>query len=120
MLGLSVILWSSTSIGMSVAPSFAFFVCMRLLLGSFASAFNPASFGLIADYFPPSYRSTANAIETSGQYIGAGLCGICVILINKLGWRGMYKIIGCAGMLAGLLAIIFIKEPERGTQAPKM
>lgn len=114
MLGTACILWSATSVGAGLAPTFGFFVLMRFMLGGIESACNPASYALIADYFPPEYRSTANAIETSGSYVGGGLCGLCVILIKKFGWRAMYKIIGSVGIIAGILTILFIKEPPRG------
>jgi MFS family permease len=55
---------------------------MRFLYGAFSSACNPASYSIIADYFPPSYRSTANAIETSGSYVGGGLSSLTVLLIT--------------------------------------
>jgi MFS family permease len=35
---------------------------MRAFHGALNSASNPFSFGLIADYFPPDKRATANAI----------------------------------------------------------
>lgn len=114
MLGVACILWSLTSVGVGVLPTFGAFCLMRVLLGSVESACNPASYALIADYFPPEYRSTANAIETSGSYVGGGMCGICVILIKKYGWRMMYQIIGSIGVLAGIATILLIKEPKRG------
>ena len=114
MLGVACILWSATSIGAGAVNSFGFFVLMRFMLGGIESACNPASYSLIADYFPPAYRSTANAIETSGSYVGGGLCGIAVIVIKQYGWRTMYKIMGVTGVLMGILTILVIKEPERG------
>ena len=113
-LGLSCILWSATALGVGYVDNFAFFCLMRFMLGGFESACNPNSYSLIADYFPPQYRSTANAIETSGSYVGGGLASICVIIIKMYGWRAMYKFIGGLGILAGVLTMIFIKEPERG------
>jgi MFS family permease len=114
LLGLSCILWSATAVGAGSINSFAFFVLMRFLLGGFESACNPASYSIIADYFPPSYRSTANAIETSGSYVGGGIASFSVILIAKYGWRAMYKIFGYLGMFVGLASLILIKEPKRG------
>jgi MFS family permease len=114
LLGLSCILWSATSVGAGAINSFAFFILMRFLLGAFESACNPASYSIIADYFPPSYRSTANAIETSGSYVGGGIASFSVILIAKYGWRAMYKILGYMGIFVGLASIILIKEPKRG------
>jgi sugar phosphate permease len=74
----------------------------------------PASYSIIADYFPPSYRSTANAIETSGSYVGGGIACLCVLLIKEFGWRAMYQIIGVSGIIMGILTLLLIKEPKRG------
>ena len=115
LLGLSCILWSATAVGVGAVNSFSFFILMRFLLGAFESACNPASYSIIADYFPPSYRSTANAIETSGSYVGGGIASFSVILIAKYGWRAMYQILGYLGMFVGLASLILIKEPKRGT-----
>lgn len=114
LLAVACICWSATNIGAGAVNSFAFFCFMRFLLGGFESACNPASYSIIADYFSPKYRSTANAIETSGSYVGGGLASIGVILIKKYGWRDMYKIIGVAGVLMGAAVFAFIKEPKRG------
>ena len=114
LLGIACICWSATNIGAGAVNSLGFFCLMRFLLGGFESACNPASYSIIADYFSPKYRSTANAIETSGSYVGGGLASIGVILIKKYGWRSMYKIIGVVGILMGASVLAFIKEPKRG------
>ena len=84
------------------------------MLGGFESACNPASYSLIADYFPPNYRSTANAIETAGSYVGGGMASLSILLIKAYGWRAMYKIIGIAGIITGIASMVLIKEPGRG------
>lgn len=114
LLGVSCVLWSLTSVGAGAVNSFGFFVLMRFLLGAFESACNPASYSIIADYFPPAYRSTANAIETSGSYVGGGIASVSVILIAKYGWRAAYQILGWVGVVVGLASMVLIKEPERG------
>lgn len=103
LLGVSCILWSLTSYFSGAFDSFALFCLMRFLLGVFESACNPASYSIIADYFPPSYRSTANAIETSGSYIGQGLSALSILIIAKSGWRSLYKFIGILGVVSGLI-----------------
>jgi sugar phosphate permease len=114
LLGLSCIGWCATTYLAGAVYSFPFFILMRFFLGAFESACNPASYSIIADYFPPAYRSTANAIETSGSYVGGGMACLCVLLIKQFGWRVMYQIIGAAGMLLGLLILMLVKEPQRG------
>ena len=114
LLGIACILWSATNIGVGAVNSLAFLCLMRFMLGGLESACNPASYSILADYFSPKYRSTANAIETSGSYVGGGLASIGVILIKNYGWRNMYKIIGVVGMLMGAAVLALIKEPGRG------
>lgn len=87
---------------------------MRFALGGFESACNPASYSIIADYFPVAYRSTANAIETSGSYVGGGLASLSIIIIKKYGWRVMYQILGGVGIAMGLATLVLVKEPGRG------
>lgn len=114
LLGIACMAWSATNFGAGAVNSFFFFCFMRFCLGGFESACNPASYSIIADYFPPKFRSTANAIETSGSYVGGGLASIGVILIKLYGWRNMYKIVGIVGVLMGVAVLAFIKEPGRG------
>lgn len=44
---------------------------------------------------------------------------MCVILIKMYGWKMMYRIIGTAGVIGGLLTMLVVKEPERGVFEPK-
>jgi MFS family permease len=60
---------------------------MRILHGAISAPINPLSFSLVADYFPPEKRSRANAILTTGNYLGIALSSISILLIKKNGWR---------------------------------
>ena len=114
MLGLSCILWSCCTFGAGYVNSFTFFCLMRVMCGGFATCSNSSSFGLLADYFPPERRSLANAIESSGYYVGAALASTSIIIIKNFGWRAMYMTTGVFGMLCGLAVLLFVKEPKRG------
>jgi len=58
-----VILAASASMGISaVTKSFFVLAVMRVFHGILNSSSNPLSFSLIADYFPPEKRATANSI----------------------------------------------------------
>ena len=37
-----------------------------------------------------------------------------VVVINAIGWRGMYGLIAVYGLFTGCLILIFVKEPMRG------
>lgn len=69
---------------------------------------------MIADYFRPEKRATANSIYTLGIYIGGALSSLTIVIITGVGWRWAFAIIGYLGMFAGILCLVFVKEPERG------
>lgn len=113
-LGASCILWSLSTFSAGFFDSFIVFCIMRFLCGGFATCSNPSSFGLLADYFPPDRRSLANAIESSGTYVGAALASCSIVIIKTYGWRQMYMATGVFGMVCGLLVLLLVKEPKRG------
>ena len=114
LIGLVSILWSTTTLLSGAVDSFAVFAGMRVLLGVLESACNPLAYSLIRDYFPSDQRSTANSILNSSIYIGGAVSSLSILLIQNFGWRDDYIFTGLAGMLFGLSAILFLKEPERG------
>merc|ERR1711998_810274 len=75
---------------------------------------NPLSFSLIADYFPPENRATANSVIQAGNYIGVGVSSFSILLITQFGWRAQYGIMAGLSTLFGLATMLFVKEPERG------
>jgi len=114
LVGIACILWSTCTLLSGIIDSFYILFAMRFLLGFFESAFNPAAYGIIADYFHPSYRTTANSIFNLGIYLGGALSSISILLISGIGWRGTYDIIGFIGIGSGVLGLFFIIEPKRG------
>lgn len=114
LLGVACLGWSLSTYFVGAYDSLIVFTILRFTLGIFCSMNNPASYALIADYFPLKYRSTANAIQSSGEYVGSCLASTMVILIKKFGWRAMYRIQGIGGVLFGLITLLAMKEPIRG------
>lgn len=111
MLAVGVIGFSSTSLIAGSVNSLAIFAFMRFLFGIFASAINAPIYQLIATNFPPEFRATANSIENSGYFLGAGVASFMVLIIKNYGWRAMYFTMGGAGVLLGLMCALFIKNP---------
>ncbi len=84
----------------------------RLVLG-FGQAFsNPASYSLIADYFPESQRSQANGLFACGVYIGGGMASISISMATGLGWRTTNFLIAGAGFCLSALVGLFVCEPQ--------
>lgn len=118
LLGSAAVFWSITSLGMAFSNNFSTICICRVLLGVFESFCAPAAYSLISDLFPPEIRTTANSYFVGCIYVGAALSSISTIMIATLGWRETYGLVGIYGVCAGILVLIFIKEPMRGSFDP--
>ena len=81
-LGIVMILAAATCGVTGFVDSFFLLGAMRVLHGMLNSSSNPLSFSLIADYFPPENRATANSIIQAGNYIGVGVSSFSILLIS--------------------------------------
>lgn len=88
------------------------FVC-RMALGFFQSFFAPCAVALIVDYFPVYKRTGALAIYSMGISVAAALSSLTTIIIESLGWRSVWEIIGILFMIVGGLIVLSVKEPAR-------
>jgi len=113
-LGIVLILAGATCGVTGFIDSFFLLGAMRVLHGMLNSSSNPLSFSLIADYFPPENRATANSIIQAGNYIGVGVSSFSILLITQFGWRMQYGIMAALSGILGLACMALIKEPERG------
>lgn len=114
MLASIIILASLTQVFTGVIDSFGVLCGMRILHGCFNSATNPLAYSLVSDIIPPNQRATANSILSSGIYIGIAMSSLSILMIQSIGWRSSYIFSGIIGIISGILAVIFIKEPNRG------
>lgn len=108
-----VAIWNVALFMMGYSTSFGLLLVWRLVLG-FGQAFtNPASYSLIADYFPEEHRAQANGLFACGVYIGGGLASLCISMAQSLGWR--FTCFGIALVGFGLAAVqaLFVQEPDR-------
>lgn len=99
--------------------SFWVFVLMRMLHGAANSATVPLSYSLVTDYVRPENRTFVNSILNSGAYIGIALSSLTILMIDQIGWRSSFNIMGVIGCVIGIVSM-FIKEPERGKYARKV
>jgi MFS family permease len=119
LLCVAAILWSLTSIGTAFCKTYWQLCLMRIFLGLFEACIGPPAYSLITDFFPPEKRTLANSVYSFGIYIGASLSNLTIIIIEAIGWRMTYFIIGCFGIVIGLIGIVSIVEPQRGRYEPK-
>jgi hypothetical protein len=100
-----------------MARCFAHVLLARVLLGIAQSFSGPAAHTLISDTFPASRRATANAIYSSGIYLGAALASLSAVLGQSVGWRATSFTVAAASAVPALCLALFIKEPPRPVAA---
>lgn len=82
LLTFSCILWSACTFFSGYCNTFWQLLVLRIGLSIFEANCAPNCYGLIADYYPPEQRASANAVYALGIYIGAGLTNFGIVLIQ--------------------------------------
>ena len=86
---------------------------MRFLHAVLSSSQDPLSYSIVADYYKAEKRASANALLSASNYFGIAFSSMAILLIKYLGWRGAYLATGSAGIIGGILAILFMREPPK-------
>lgn len=109
----AIALMSMLQIGTGAFNSLLILGLFRFIHGAVSSSINPLAFSLVADYFPPEKRTTANSILGGANFVGIALSSMTILLIQQVGWRASYIAMGGMGLLAGSL-LMLLKHPVRG------
>jgi len=129
LISLGLALWSAMTAFSGLSRGFAPLATFRIGVGIGEAAASPASYSLLADYFPPRLRGTALGIYSSGASIGIGL-GVFIggaILdtwngwfpdtslapFGLKGWQAAFLAVGLPGLLMALW-VASMREPRRG------
>jgi MFS family permease len=99
-LAIGLALWSLATLLTGFAEGFAILLLLRLLLGIGESAAFPCSSTLIARHVPAERLGAANAMILVGLSLGPAV-GVFFggILMDELGWRGVFIMFGAASLL---------------------
>lgn len=112
----AVTLWSLMTALCGFATSFAALFLARIGVGIGEAGAYPPSTALLADYFPPQQRGRACAILASaipaGVFVGFLVGGT---VSTAWGWRAALMVVGLPGILLGLLTLLTVREPARGS-----
>lgn len=109
---LGSMVWSIAVGVMGLCNEFWQLLLTRLLLGVGQSFVTPASYSIIADYFPIEKRANANGMYASGVYIGSGAASLSMIFADIIGWRNTSYATAAFGFFCGVL-LFTVKEPRR-------
>lgn len=115
-IAVAVTLWSLMTALCGFATSFATLFLARIGVGIGEAGAYPPSTSLLADYFPPQQRGRACAILASaipaGVFVGYLVGGTVSV---AWGWRAALMVVGLPGILLGLLTLLTVREPPRGS-----
>jgi len=123
-----VAFWSLATAACGLAKNFGTLFVARAGVGIGEATLTPASWSLMADYFPPERRTLPFSVFLVGPYIGAGIAmifgGLAMAFFADLGavtvpvlgtlapWQLTFIVVGAPGLLLALLTLL-VPEPVR-------
>ena len=136
---IGILIWTISCMMCGTAKSFWQLGIARMGIGGGEASVTPASWSLLADYFPPEQRALPISIFLMGPYLGAGLSlllgaeviswasGLGQIELPIVGviapWQLTFMLVALPGVVIALL-LPLLKEPGRqerlGTDAQAM
>ncbi len=114
---IALAVWSAFTALSGFAQNAIQLALARVGVGIGEAGGSPPSHSIISDYFPKDKRSTALAIFSLGipfgqmlAFLGGGW------VLENLGWRKAFLIVGLPGILLAILLKLTVREPVRGAQ----
>jgi sugar phosphate permease len=99
-LALAMTWWSIFTAGMGLTFSALSLAATRFLFGAGEAAAFPAGSRAMVRWLPVSQRAFGQGFQHSGSRLGAALAPmIMVAMLGSIGWRGVFTILGIAGVL---------------------
>jgi AAHS family benzoate transporter-like MFS transporter len=104
--------WFAVGMGVTaLTNNAATFGLMRFMTGLGVGALVATTGALVSEYAPPGKKNLINAIAYSGVPIGSLMAALlAILLLETIGWRGMFWI-GALPLIT-LLPLAIIKMPE--------
>ena len=113
--------WGIWTIMVGLTQNFNQLLLVRVISGIGLGCLMPATFSIMADTFAPKIRG-----RMLGYLEGVGILGIIIFTLG-LGrlatpelWRWGFIILGIASIFSGIIILIFVHEPVRGSSEPEM
>ena len=109
---LSLVLWSTATLFQGLIQGFAGLFGFRLAIGAFEAPAYPANNRIVTSWFPDNERATAIAVYTSGQFLGLAFLTPALAAIELYaGWRGLFIVTGCVGIIWGFIWYFIYRDP---------
>ncbi|HET7216800.1 MAG TPA: MFS transporter [Vicinamibacterales bacterium] len=113
---IAVVFWSVCTALMGVVHSLNGLIVTRIGVGVFEAPCFPANSRVLATWFPQHERARANGVYSFGQYVGLGFLSIPLFWITeRVGWRGLFFVVGGAGVVFGAIWWMLYRNPADST-----
>ena len=107
------------TIGSITIGAFWILLACRVGVGIGEAGCTPPANSLIADYYPPSRRSTALGYYAMGVTLGTVLANLIGgPVTDAFGWRWAFVVVGLPGLLIAAALKLTVREPPRGYTDP--
>lgn len=115
LLTVSLFVWSLMTALSGFAQNFISLIVLRMGVAIGEAGCAPTTHSLIADYFTPRRRATAEAFWALSIPIGT-MVGLAAggWLAETVGWRHTFMFLGIAGVVAAPFVWLTLREPKRG------
>lgn len=114
-LGTGLAVWSGAQLLTALVQTFPVFIAFRVLLGMGEAPFYPAAIRSMREWFSRETRGRATAAMSSSQTFGlAAAPPLLTLLMLHIGWRGMFAVLGLAGLVVSWLWL-WLHRPRGAT-----
>jgi MFS family permease len=111
-----VFIWSAATFGSGLAPTYAFLVSARAIIGVGEASYVVVTPSLLSDFYPTNRRGGALAIFYAAIPMGSALGYVLGSQIAAhYGWRYAFFVAGVPGVALALLLLV-VRDPPRGAQ----
>jgi len=109
-----MVFWSLACASHALAVNFAMLAVSRLLLGMGEGGGFPAATRAVVEWFPVEQSATAMGIINAGTAVGGVVAPpLIAIILSFLGWRWIFVITGCMGLLWTVWWGVSYSSPEQ-------
>jgi MFS family permease len=113
---IGVFIWSAATFGSGLAPTYAFLVSARAIIGVGEASYVVVTPSLLSDFYPTNRRGGALSIFYAAIPIGSAMGYVLGSQIAAaFGWRSAFFVAGVPGAFLALL-LLFVRDPPRGAQ----
>jgi sugar phosphate permease len=102
-----------TMLSAPLGASLGALIVLRLLLGLGEGVHIPMISAIVSRWFLPSERSRANAVWGSGILLSTAIAPLLLVpLIQHLGWRSAFAVLGIGGMALSIPLVYFLVQDQ--------